>query len=408
MRLCRQLIKTLKAGTAGAANVSGNTNNSTPVYVLPRLPQFNLPTFDRTLTEYIAFWDQFKAQIDDRDDLSDAVKLQYLHSQLKDKALHLVWHYETTDTNYQHPKFQLKDMFGNTDEIKVAILCRLLDLEACRHDRQSLEKFRIEVMSLTNSLKDLHDWGKSEWFISQVIQRKLAGTTVHELHLKYQMNRFTIQQIAEGLGDLVSHLSIGVRAESPPSLHKNPDSYSKISRDQSKAHTTNVGVYFGKVSKVRTSKQNLRDTHARICMFCEGEHASTSCSEYTTLSSRQQRLKELRLCFKCCGEHFARDCGAQLSECRVCCKGKHHTALCPNNLREPQATRDISQVEIESESEPEMVASMISGIEVSNPSENHGGAALPTVMAKVVNGHRSKTTRLLKLRHMCNIWVSLK
>nr|XP_053644003.1 uncharacterized protein LOC128696681 [Cherax quadricarinatus] len=41
-----------------------------------------------------------------------------------------------------------------------------------------------------------------------------------------------------------------------------------------------------------------------------------------------------------------------------------------------------------------MVASVISGSEVSNPSENHGGAALPTVMAKVVNGHRSETTRL--------------
>ena len=71
----------------------------------------------------------------------------------------------------------------------------------------------------------------------------------------------------------------------------------------------------------------------RICLFCEGGHASEVCRRYTTVQVRTQRLSEKRLCFSCGEEgHTTNACPRGL-QCEGCGRRGHMKATCHRAMR---------------------------------------------------------------------------
>ena len=91
----------------------------------------------------ISFFDQFQAQVGNRDDLEPVIKLQYLKSQLRGKAHELIKDILSISDNYQHAVTSLKETYGDEERVKRGILTKILDLVSPSHTKQELESFRI-------------------------------------------------------------------------------------------------------------------------------------------------------------------------------------------------------------------------------------------------------------------------
>ena len=76
-------------------------------------------------------------------------------------------------------------------------------------------------------------------------------------------------------------------------------------------------------------------SETRRCVYCEGDHRTTSCSEVTDKTERRKILQSKRCCFNCTKNgHRASDCKS-----RSCnnCYGRHHTSICEKK-KEPGLT----------------------------------------------------------------------
>lgn len=163
------------------------------------MPCIQLPTFSGNLVEYESFIDQFEAQIGNRTDLEPVTKLQYLKTQLKGRALDLIKGYTSIAANYQCALNTLKETYADDEKIKHCLVQKIINADEPKHTKSDLEAFRVNMLNLTRSLKNKHDFIDSEWAIASIFQHKLSPITVRQLYLKYEQNCFDLDQLNEGL-----------------------------------------------------------------------------------------------------------------------------------------------------------------------------------------------------------------
>lgn len=293
----------------------------------PKLPIIKLPTFSGDYTEYESFFDQFQAQIGKRCDLEPVTKLQYLKSQLKGSALDLIKNIPSVDANYQHAVDALREVYGDGERIKRGILSKILDITSPSNNRNDLESFRISLINLTRALKDKTDYSNCEWIIAFMFQRKLPKTTIHQLYLKYGKNYFSIEEMTDGLKNLVSHMDMEDCQMSKKSKVNSP---SPTNGKQNSKVDIGTYSYHKKADQFKSnSKTNLQNKGKSACVYCSGRHYTSECDIYATVATRQSRLIELNRCSRCVStQHTADNCNMMLLDCKRCHKGKHHTALC--------------------------------------------------------------------------------
>ena len=325
----QELITKLRttASTLIAQNNSGQvmqpTPNSNMTSTRPKLPSIQLPTFSGDLGEYESFIDQFEAQIGGRTDLEPVTKLQYLKTQLKRQALDLIKGFSSISDNYQSALDTLKESYGDEEKIKHCLLQKIVNLEPPKHTRSDLESFRVSLLNLTRSLRNKHDFSCCEWIVASLFQHKLPNATNRQLYLKYERNFFSLEQLNEGLRDLISHMEIE-RQQKHVKGSKIEAQY-----DASEPLTDKrIGTYFSTDTQTKTDTRPSKAIRESNCRFCGATHKDSQCTRYSSGADRIKRLKELKLCSRCMGRHQTKSCLVILQTCRKCHRGKHHTLLC--------------------------------------------------------------------------------
>ena len=175
------------------------------------------------------------------------------------------------------------------------------------------------MLSLTRRLKNKHNFDCCEWMISSLFQHKLATTTIRQLYLKYEVNFFSLDQLNEGLRNLVSHMEV----ENQPKPRTSKPEIQPVFSEHS-TQGNQVGTYF----VARTQNKTSKESNDVRCRFCGAGHKDSTCIKYKSGYERIQRLGELNLCTRCMGNHNARTCCVKLQQCRKCLRGSHHTTLC--------------------------------------------------------------------------------
>ena len=312
-----RIVKLRSSVTSNPDHTSSNKNNQdtgTEV-VKPKLPCIKIPVFSGEITEYESFIDQFQAQIGNRKDLEQVTKLQYLKSHLKGRALELIEGYSSITANYQNALDTLKDTYGDEERIKHCLLHKIVNLNSPKHTKSDLETFRISMLNLTRSISNKHDYTCCEWIISSLFQHKLPSMTIRQLYIKYDTNYFSLDQMNEGIRDLVSHMETENQGKA---------SNSKVIQSKSSDQPAqNIGTYY------QTQSSNKPKQHTDpLCRFCGAGHRNSQCTKYATGTDRIQRLRELKLCIRCMGNHPGKPCNTKLQICRRCQRGVHHTSLC--------------------------------------------------------------------------------
>lgn len=91
--------------------------------IKPELPVIKVPEFTGNMTEWITFIELFTQVIHNNDNITDAVKMQYLKTYVKGDAARLINHLNPTSENYGTAYKILVSRYDNTR----ALLGKLID-----------------------------------------------------------------------------------------------------------------------------------------------------------------------------------------------------------------------------------------------------------------------------------------
>ena len=148
---------------------SSFTSTGAPSHHYIELPKIKVPTFNGDIMSWSTFWSTFRSTVDDRPELSDSQKLNYLRQAVKDPSLQLLLNspMETPET-YKEIVLELKDRFQKTREIHQSITKAITSLSCPKHTRADL-RLLYDVLKTSISNLKLTKHYNIESFLSSLV-----------------------------------------------------------------------------------------------------------------------------------------------------------------------------------------------------------------------------------------------
>ena len=364
---------------ASNVTVSGNGSNPTPTFT-PRLeiPPLKIPEFHGSLEDWPAFWEGFKTLIHDNASLPDIIKFTYLRGALKGDALKIVQGFEVNEANYTEVIKLLNEKFEDKDKRKRLLVHELMDISIHNHNLKELSRFYDNTCRILRCLKSLVNVDEADWFLKEMILRKLPADSQNFLFGHYKTTYLTTNQIISGLAKLIEILEAGPKVNEKVVKPKN-----------------------NYVPQTENDKSRLviQSNTVLTCLLCSENHRTSHCPTYLG-NDKRARIIQLKICLKC-----AQSFGPQHKCTRtfVChkCKGGHRTDLCLLVKNGTQATSSPPQ-----NSTPNQATSTVAangrGVKQKNDPQQHqvkkieakgSGVALATAQIKVSYRGRHTTCR---------------
>lgn len=132
--------------------VNGKTISSAKI----RLPEVKLPQFDGTPTSWTNFISLFNENVHTNAEIPEAVKMQYLKSNLKGDDTKLVSHITPTADNYQTSYDILQRRYNNKREMLSKLLNPIIDIPFQNYENYSqLQQMHDVAYECINAIKNL-------------------------------------------------------------------------------------------------------------------------------------------------------------------------------------------------------------------------------------------------------------
>ena len=303
--------------TSDVPNTS-HTEPSEPQYgnnSAVRLPRLDLPTFSGNALEWQSFWDGFDAAVNSNPAISSVQKLNYLRSQLRGDASHVIAGFSLTNASYEHSVTLLKNRYGQPQKLITAHMQALLDLPNPSNTLSGLQSFHDAIERHMRSLSTL---GKSVNSYGDlpvpIILNKLPQKTRKNIVREYDSNEWN-------LNDLQQAIRKEVRVFESEFV-TNP-----LSQTPHPTATFHAGAR-------ANTNPSQPSTNQRTCAFCKGTHSPIDCKVIVDAKARKDLVAQKNLCFNCLGRHKVKVCSSK-HKCRKCHR-KHHTSLCTESSTENQ------------------------------------------------------------------------
>ncbi|XP_066958115.1 uncharacterized protein [Macrobrachium rosenbergii] len=274
-----------------------------------KLPRLELLKFGGKITEWMPFWDQFKAIVDDKP-MPPVNKFMYLRSVLEGEARRVIQGLAQTAANYNSACELLKERYAKPNKIISAHIQDLMQLALSRrskYDNQllALRKLQDDVIAHVRSLEALGVGGDQ---YGLVLAPMILSLLPHEIRLEWSRS----QQEEGDLKGLLEFLQREVegqeRAEALQGLNHRKTEDPGVEKRQKK-------LIQGSASALQTSSED--SASKQQCAFCGKLHPSDKCFGIVKLSlhEREKAIRGKRLCLKCLSPgHYARGCWARCSK----------------------------------------------------------------------------------------------
>ena len=319
----REASPRVTPSTATPLDLEGRVT-SRPTHSKARLPKLTIHSFDGTLTDWIPFWDSYKAAIHTNPDLSNVDKFTYLQSLVERSAKDAISGLSLTEANYDEAIAILERRFGNKQQIIGKHMEILLNAESVSSANQvaALRKLYDKIESNVRGLASLGVTLDSYVsLLSSVLIQKLPS----ELRLiigRRVTDEWTLPSIMEVLGE---ELEARERTATPRN--------DRVSLAPVKGAS--------KPTTAALLSSNRADTRVTCC-YCQGEHTADSCQRVGSAKERKQLLRNSGRCFVCLRRgHVGRNCRSRV-RCHSC-GGKHHTTICDQAVSVADVQRPPSQ-----------------------------------------------------------------
>ncbi|KAK3725254.1 hypothetical protein QZH41_001286 [Actinostola sp. cb2023] len=240
-----------------------------------KLPKLVITKFKGTTSDWLRFWNQFEAEID-QTEVNQITKFSYLKELLEPKIRGLVDGLPFNSEGYERAKNILKTRFGKTSEIINAYVTELMSLPVIHGSNAGkIYEFYEKLLANVQALETLGKLGDAKGYVRMTLD-KLEGIRGDLVRLDDNWQEWAFPQLIEALRKWTER--------NPPKLEEKlsqtqPDKFKKARSFHAKQETT---------------------VAARTCSYCESaEHKSLNCDKITTPSDRKQHLAQKQLCFNC-------------------------------------------------------------------------------------------------------------
>ena len=302
-------------------------SSAMPAHKYIELPKIKVPTFTGNIMGWSTFWSTFQSTVDDRVELSDSQKLNYLRQSVTDPSLQLLLNspMETPDT-YKDIVRELKDRFQKTREIHQALVKTITTMSSPKYTRADLRRTYDILKTAIANLKSTKHY-TIEAFLSSLLYAILPTRlqTPWDQATKTDKGVPPIEQLLSFIKDHAETLPAA-----NPTTDKTPDPASK---GNSNPKRKDASSYRGKGNVHVVSPAPTQQAHQKECRWecklCPGEkHLLYFCPKWTSFSLVQKtsHIGSHKLCSNCLGPgHTTVECRS-LYRCREC-RQKHHSSI---------------------------------------------------------------------------------
>ena len=275
-----------------------------------KMPKFDIPKFSGRYKDWIPFYDQFIAAVDQNDTIPDIQKLNYLKASLKDEAATLLAHLPLTASNYQVGIKLLENQYSNKRLILKAHMEAIHQAPSLR--TESAEGLRRLQLTLDENLMAMEamkiDTSLNCFYWVHIISEKLDAESRRQWELDSPGDN--IRKINE-LRKFIAKRARALEASDKMKQNQQPQREKHFHTSPKNPHPF----------------QSYKTT-ASICPACSGAHRIFNCQKFQKMSLTEKRnlAYTSKLCFNCLGEgHMTKDCPST-STCKKCHKN-HNTWL---------------------------------------------------------------------------------
>ena len=295
------------------------------------LPKIKVPTFNGDLMAWSTFWSTFRATVDDRDELTDSQKLNYLRQAIRDPALQLLLNtpMETPDT-YQTIIKELKERFQKTREIHQALVKTIVTARTPKYTRADLRMFYDICTTSMANLKSTK-FNNLESFLSSHFYSLLPP----KLQLAWDQATRKDKGVppVDKLLDFVKEHTETLPADSQP-----PKPQPAASKGANNSRRKEPAAAKGNQSvNVVAPAPHKPSTYKWECKLCSPEkHALHSCPKWVNLTLPQKTAHVAQ--YNCCNNclrmgHTTANCHCPF-RCSYC-QQKHHSSMHQHAVSSP-------------------------------------------------------------------------
>lgn len=278
-----------------------------------KLPDLKLTPFKGELAAWPGWWESFTTTIDQRPDLPEADKLNYLKHYVTGSAAGTVQAFIGAG-QYESAKEALVARYHNPKELLQLLVLKLQRREKCAATLASIQDLLDSTFSTVEILK------KAE-------------------HTDHEMALMLITPLLDKLPDKMQR---EWAAQEAKETTMSMDRFIEFLRERLKMELTLTGVKGKGGTEGATAKRAATPTAAFLgatagpapsgdrCLVCKDQgHVVPNCPVFNqaSVSERREMAGRMRLCYRCLGAaHMARWCKYG-KKCSTCKKQSHHTLL---------------------------------------------------------------------------------
>ena len=292
-----------------------------------KLPIIVLPVFDGDRRKWLSFWDVFRTEVHEVQDISNVTKFNFLKGQLSDKIKKRVEGIMASDDNYDLLVQTLIDNYGNKMSIKNAHCVALVSISKPQYTATSLRGFYDSIMSDIRSLEALmlptSKYG--ECYVPILIE-KLPEQLLKDILKEYPNDNPTINQLTTMIHNEVKkleHVAYINISYPKPKVQQSFKSTSVLTSAETSTATALSATVTNQPNQGKKSK--LFKAPKKIsCKFCGSAHNTFQCE--LPVNERLSAVQNKKLCLNCLNaNHSANQCQSKW-RCTVC-RQLHHTTL---------------------------------------------------------------------------------
>ncbi|KAL0891791.1 hypothetical protein ABMA27_015058 [Loxostege sticticalis] len=314
-----RIMEVLRSDQSSSRNDSSNSNIGCNI----KLPPIELPSFDGKTQNWPKFYESFKSNIHNNNQLTDSQRVQYLVGKLTHDALKVTAGIVPTGETYNIIWESLVKKFQDKRALGTHYLNNILDSKGCISTSNSLDTFIGMYTSSVAALKQLGIEDLSDFILFHCALRKIDSQTVQAFELVFRNKEIP------SYNDLVSFVQDQAKILQRSS-NNNSARASNSGASASKPSTNQSSRPQTYKSFVASNEGVPTTSPTKSCEFCnKTDHLIYSCSQFKDLSSPRARfefIKSKHGCVNCLsGSHTVTSCKST----HVCgvCKKKHHTYL---------------------------------------------------------------------------------
>nr|CAD2187996.1 unnamed protein product [Meloidogyne enterolobii] len=309
-----------------------------------KLPEIKLPEFSGELKNWNAFYEEFKAAVEDQV-IPEKRKMQYLKSALKGEPLELVDQYPLEAKNYRIVLELLQKNFGDQESIKCSLHSALRRMPRSGKYIPEIRKTLRKIESIIKQLENMGENIEHEQLILE-IESKMPKRILSEIYRKKRTEiGWNLKKMLKFLDDYLKLEEDVYRIHKDFEIDNKEDTdyRNKNIKQRHKMHAT--AMYYTKETQNNQVKhlKFSENKSAHKCIFCDKTHWENKCSTYNSKEKRIERVKQLNICFKCLGRgHKSKDCKKQII-CYSCKKVGHNSAFCVKIISNINNTIDTNK-----------------------------------------------------------------